>query len=145
MAKPMHVGLGLEGADELRDNCGLARAEADKASGDAVFEVAKVVEGALFRQLREKNRSGRLSYSLVVRRKRPVHGLHSAEVRGGGTAPYLLMREHGTSRMRAEPSIVPATEEVRPELPRLYREHFADKVAAAVARQARRNRRLGQS
>lgn len=133
--------LELDGLATLRDTLtGFAPAEADKIAGDAVHAVAKSVENAIFQRLRSYSRSGQLAFSLTVVRKREKLGLLESQVRGGGTAPYLLMREFGTSQMKAAPAIVPATEEIRPDLPAMMKGQFADKLAEALAKRARGRR-----
>jgi HK97 gp10 family phage protein len=116
--------LVVDGLAELRETFKAAQEEANKAAGDAVFAIAELVEGRIFRRLRERSKSGRLSRSLTMRRKQTKDGIAAAEVRGGATAPYMLMREFGTSRTPAAPSITPAVEETRPQMPAIYRELF---------------------
>lgn len=117
------------GLKELRDQFkNVAPKEANEAAADTVYEIAGVVEGRLFRRLREKSRTGRLAFSTFRRRRPTRDGIVEAEVRGGATAPYLLIREFGTVHMPAAPAIGPATEETRPEVPTLMREHFGKRL-----------------
>lgn len=131
----------IEGARELQEM--LRRVipeEAQRLASSAVFEVAKVVEGRIFRRLQNTSDTGRLAHSLFTRRKMVKDAVASAEVRGGASAPYLLMQEFGTSKTRANPAIVPAVEETRPELPALYRRELGEKLEKAIARKARKGR-----
>lgn len=128
-------GLQIEGLEELRDTFRrVAPAEAEKAADDTVLSVAKYVEARLFRRLQNFARTGRLMHSIFSRRRKAQYGVHVAEVRGGATAPYLLMQEFGTSKTDAQPSIGPAVEDVRPDLPAIYREEFAANFAKRLKR-----------
>jgi len=121
--------LAVDGLKELRDTFKrLAPKEAALAAEDTVYAIAELVEGRIFRRLRERSRTGRLSQSLTKHRKKMKDGIASAEVRGGATAPYLLMREFGTSRTPAAPSITPAVEETRPQMAQIMRELFAQRL-----------------
>lgn len=138
MAKP-RFALALDGLDELRRTVGdLAPKEADRLVGDCNMRVAERVESRLFRRLQNKTRTGRLMRSTLIRRKRPDRGVHVAEVRGGANAPYLLMREFGTSKTAPSPSIGPAVEETRPEVPALYRDQFFESLAKVLKSRARK-------
>lgn len=53
----------------------------------------------------------------------------------------MLMLEFGTSRTRAQPFIVPTTEELRPKQAEIYREQFFAKLKKALEREARRKAR----
>lgn len=128
-------GLELQGLADLRETFRkVAPAEADKAADETVGEVAQVVEHRLFRRLQSFANSGRLMHSLFVRRRRPKAGMLEAQVRGGATAPYMLINEFGTVHTKAQPAIVPTVEETRPELPALYREFFGKNLAKALRR-----------
>ena len=129
------AGVSLDGLADLRDTFrNVAPKEADKAAEDTVGAVAEAVEKTLFRKLQNYANTGRLMHSLFTRRKKVRDGIATAEVRGGATAPYLLMAEFGTSKTKAQPAIVPTAEEVRPQMPQIYKELFAEKLAKRMKR-----------
>lgn len=129
------AGVSLDGLADLRDTFrNVAPKEADKAAEDTVGAVAEAVEKTLFRKLQNYANTGRLMHSLFTRRKKVRDGIATAEVRGGATAPYLLMAEFGTSKTKAQPAIVPTVEELRPQMPQMYRELFAEKLAKRMKR-----------
>lgn len=129
--------LSFEGLDEMRDTLtNLAPSQANSIARQTVYAVAQRVEAVLKRRIKKRSGKGEKSIKAVRRRGTPTE--HVSEVRGGGTAPYLLMLEHGTSKTRAQPFIVPGTEEIRPDLPQIYREEFFNKLAKSLARRGRK-------
>jgi len=119
----------LVGLKELRDTFSKrAPKEAAAAADDTVLEIAKVVESRIFRRMQNFARTGRLAHSIFTRRRQQKDGIAQAEVRGGATAPYMLIAEFGTSRTTAQPSIVPSVEETRPELPALMSQLFGQRL-----------------
>lgn len=98
------------------------------------------IAGKIRDRMKEKVpvRTGRLRDSIKAYRLRSYPYFPVSEVRGGGTAPYMLMTEFGTSRTKAQPFIVPTTEEFRPKLPAEYRETFAKKLEKSLERRARK-------
>lgn len=130
-------GLQITGIDDLRRTLAeMAPNEARNLARATVYGVAVRVRDRL--QGRVTKRSGRLGQSIKVVRRRGRPDEPVTDVRGGATAPYMLMLEFGTSRTRAQPFIVPTIEEIRPELPAIYREEFGKKLEKALARQARK-------
>ena len=129
------AGVSLDGLADLRDTFrNVAPKEADKAAEDTVGAVAEFAEKTLFRKLQNHSKTGRLMHSLFTRRKKVRDGIATAEVRGGATAPYLLLQEFGTSKTKAQPAIVPTVEELRPQMPQIYKELFAEKLAKRMKR-----------
>lgn len=128
--------LKIEGLKALRDTLRKRAPEAaDKAATDTVGEIADLVERRIFRRLQNFGRTGRLAHSLIVRKRlKPRDGIVSAEVRGGATAPYMLINEFGTVRTPAQPAITPSVEETRPELPALYKQFFFEALARRLKR-----------
>jgi HK97 gp10 family phage protein len=129
--------LKVEGIKELREMLkGIAPKEANNAMRAATFAIAnEVVLPGLQRRVKEA--TGDLKKSLFAIRRRGRPGEHISEVRGGSTAPYMLMLEFGTSKTRAQPFIVPATEEIRPKQAELYRELFFEKLRKTLEREAK--------
>lgn len=125
--------LAYEGLHELRDQLtNVAPSQANSIARQTVFGVAQRVEEELKRRIKKRSHAGEESIFTVRRRGTPTE--HVSEVRGGATAPYLLMLEFGTSRTKAQPYITPGTESIRPELERIYKEEFAEKLAKSLKR-----------
>lgn len=138
MAAP-RFSMEVEGLAELRETLQkILPDEAEKILAGTVFEVAKRVEQRMFRHLQSFSVKGRSLHSLRVRKRKTRDRIAEAAVRGGATAPYLLMLEFGTRRTKAKPFITPAVEEVRPDLPAIYRAEFAAVLEKALARKRKR-------
>ena len=134
--------LEMDGLSELRETLQrILPDEAEKILRETVHNIGDRVEKLLFRRLQNLARTGRASHSLKVRKKKGEKHFPVAEVRGGSTAPYLLMLEWGTRKTKAKPFINPTVEEVRPQLPAIYRAEFAEVLEKALARKRKRNER----
>jgi len=132
--------LEMDGLAELRETLErILPDEAEKILRQTVHNlgerVAVLLQGAVKKDTHAAERSIR------VRRKRGEKHYPVAEVRGGSTAPYLIMLEFGTRRTKAQPFINPTVEGVRPDLPGIYRQEFAEVLEKALARRRRRNER----
>lgn len=127
----------ITGVDDLKDMLeDVAPREANNILRNTVNGLAGLVRDALKASVTK--RSGELAKSIKVVRRRGKPNFPVSDVRGGGTAPYMLMLEFGTSRTRAQPFIVPTAERLRPTMPALYREQFGKKLEQALARRARK-------
>lgn len=129
--------IQVTGIAELKDMLeDLAPNEARNVLRNAVNGLAGVVRDKLKDAV--KKRSGDLAKSIKVVRRRGKPNFPVSDVRGGGTAPYMLMLEFGTSKTRPQPFIVPTTERMRPKLPDYYREEFGKKLEKQLERRAKR-------
>lgn len=133
------VTLQIVGLDELRDTLkNTAPREANNILRATVHAIAGEVRDELRKTVPKETRALERSIKAVRRRGKPNHPV--SEVRGGGTAPYMLMLEFGTSKTKAQPFIVPTTEQMRPKMPALYREEFGKKLEANLAKRAKKLR-----
>lgn len=126
--------MEMTGLDELRETLtDVAPREANNILRATVHGIAGLVRDAM--KARVTKLTGALAQSIkAVRRRSPAPNVHVSDVRVGGTAPYGLMLEWGTSKTKAQPYIVPTVEQVRPTMPRLYKEEFGEKFEKAMAR-----------
>lgn len=132
--------LQIDGLEALRGVLkSVGAREANNAMRQATQAIAVLVKDQLKKRVTKDTRELQRSFKAIRRRGKP--GSHVSEVRGGSTAPYMLMLEFGTSKTRAQPFIVPVTEEIRPKQAQLYREEFFKKLAKALERQAKRKAR----
>lgn len=139
MAAP-RFSLEMDGLAELRETLErILPGEAEKILRETVHNLGARVAEALQRAVKKDTRQA--ERSIRVRKKRGQKHFPEAEVRGGASAPYLLMLEFGTRRTRAQPFITPTVEQTRPDLPRVYREEFAQALEKALARKRRRDER----
>jgi len=133
--------LELLGYDDLQHTLGdFAPKEARNIMRATVQALAVRVRDAL--RMNVKQDTGALRKSIRAVRRRGTENEIVSEVRGGSTAPYMLMLEFGTSKTKAQPFIGPTVEQVRPDLPRFYREDFGKKFTASVAKQAAKSAKL---
>lgn len=131
----------LDGAEELRHLLkNMAPREAQNLARATVHTVAGMVRDELKRKV--KHRSGALAKSIKAYRRRSTERRFLSEVRGGHSAPYMLMLEFGTRKTKAQPFIVPTTENFRPKVPALFREAFGKALEKSLARQARTRARV---
>ena len=129
------ISLELLGADDLQKT--LADF-APKEARNILRATVQALAGKVRDELRKnvKQPTGQLRKSIRSVRRRGTENEIVSEVRGGSTAPYMLMLEFGTSKTRAQPFIGPTVEQMRPDLLRFYREEFGKKFTASVAKQA---------
>lgn len=125
------------GQRELHDTLGnRAPAEARKLGYQTVLAVAGRVRDGLRRRIAKRTRAA--EKSIYTRRGRgSTPDAPIVDVRGGATAPYLIMLEFGTKKTRAQPYITPEVEETRPQLPEIYREEFVKKLVKSIAKAAK--------
>lgn len=131
------VTMEVEGLDDLYETLTkVAPTQARSILRQTVHGLAGNVRDELKKVVKKK--SGALAKSIRAYRLRgdgpdkPV-----SEVRGGSTAPYMLMLEFGTSKTKAQPFITPTTERFRPQLAEHYRKEFGEKLAKSLARKPR--------
>jgi HK97 gp10 family phage protein len=110
--------------------------EARNIARQAVHGLAVRARDVLKRRVAKRSKALAKSIKAVRRRGKPDFPV--SEVRGGATAPYMLMLEFGTSDTRAQPFIVPGVEELRPQMAQHYRDEFGKKYEKAMAAKARR-------
>lgn len=137
MARGRHgLSVDVDAIDLRKMLSDLAPNEARNILRATVHGVAGQVRDELKRRIPKDSRAGEKSIKAVRRRGEPDHPV--SDVRGGDTAPYLLMLEYGTSKTRAQPFITPTVESTRPDLARIYREQFLEKLKESLARRAKR-------
>lgn len=125
------------GAQDLRDQLrNYAPKEARNIMRATVYGVAGRARDLLKQRIKKRSRRGEKSIKVVRRRGDETEIV--ADVRGGSTAPYLIMLNYGTSRTKAQPFIEPSVEELRPELEKIYREEFGEKLVKSIARNAKK-------
>lgn len=131
------TSMQIDGLDELRGMLtDVAPREANNILRATVHGLAGRVRDELKRRVPKDTRALEQSLKAVRRRGKPNFPV--SEVRGGGGAPYMLMQEFGTSKMKAQPFIVPGVESIRPDVPGIYREEFGKKLEKSLARQAKK-------
>lgn len=131
--------MQITGLEELRETLtNTAPREANNILRNTVHGLAGVVRDELKAAVAKDTRALEKSIKAVRRRGKPNFPV--SEVRGGGTAPYMLMLEFGTSKTKAQPFIVPTTEQMRPQVPSIYREQFGKKLEASLAKRAKKMR-----
>jgi HK97 gp10 family phage protein len=128
----------VEGAQDLRDLLrNYAPNEARNIMRATVHGVAGFVRDVMKGRIKKKSHQAEKSIKAVRRRGSETEIV--SDVRGGATAPYLIMLNYGTSNTEAQPFIEPTVEEVRPDLPKIYREEFGDKLVKSIARKAKKD------
>jgi len=131
------TSIQIEGMEELRERfVGVAPREVNNILRAAVHGLAGDVRDQL--KAHVTVRTHRLQRSIKAVRRRGKPNFPVSEVRGGATAPYMLMLEFGTKRTRAQPFIVPTVEQMRPRLPEVYREEFGRKFERALEKRDRK-------
>lgn len=143
MAKKPIVTFEVDGFEDLYETLTqVAPTRARSILRQTVHGLAGEVRDALKRNV--KKDSGQLAKSIKAYRMRGEGpDQHVSEVRGGSSAPYMLMLEFGTSKTKAQPFIVPTTENLRPQLPEIYRKEFAEKFAKSLERATKRAAKKG--
>ena len=131
------TSMELVGLDELRETLmTVAPREANNILRTAVHGLAGKVRDELKRRVPVASSDLKKSIKAVRRRGKPNFPI--SDVRGGATAPYMLMTEFGTSDTPAQPFIVPGVEALRPSVPQIYKEEFGSKFEKAMERKAKR-------
>lgn len=131
------ASVKLEGLDDLRRTLRTkAPREARNILRNTVNGIAARVRDELKRNIKKDTRAAEKSIKVVRRRGEPDYPV--SDVRGGTTAPYILMLEFGTSRTKAQPFITPTVESMRPEVPKIMREEFIEKLVKSIAKQAKK-------
>lgn len=131
------TAMQIEGLDELRGILGdVAPREARNITRNAVNRLAGRVRDELKRAVPKDSRALEKSIKVVRRRGKP--GFPISDVRGGATAPYMIMTEFGTSRTKAQPFIVPTVESMRGDIPQFYREEVGKALERALAKRAKK-------
>lgn len=131
------TSIQIEGLDELREMLSdLAPREVNNILRNTVHGVAGQVRDEMKRRVPKLTQALAKSIKAVRRRGKPNFPV--SEVRGGASAPYMLMTEFGTSHSKAQPFIVPTVEAMRPTMTETYREQFGKKLEQSLASKARR-------
>lgn len=131
------LSLRIEGLEDLQETLrNYLPREARNILRNTVHGIAGRVRDELKKNVTKDTRALEKSIKAVRRRGKPDFPV--SEVRGGATAPYMLMLEYGTSRTLAQPFIVPTVEQVRPKLAGIYREEFGKKLEQAAKKRAKR-------
>lgn len=127
----------IDGLEELKTMFGdVLPNEARNILRNTVNGIAARVRDQLRQNVAKDRGNLRKSIKVVRRRGRPDYPV--SDVRGGSTAPYMLMLEFGTKKTRAQPFIVPTVESLRGSMPEIYREEFGKKLEKAAARRAKK-------
>lgn len=137
------AGMKLEGLDELHVTLkDFAPNEARNLLRATVHGVAGEVRDRLRRRAPKK--SGTLSKAfradrLKSDRDNPQSAVNVTHGKGEKyDAFYWHMVEHGTVNADASPFIGPTVEEMRPDLPGVYRQEFGEKYEKALAKRAKK-------
>lgn len=132
------VSLRVEGLDDLMETLkNTAPREANNILRAAVHGIAGQVRDQMKRVVAVD--TGEVRRGIYALRRKGKPGAPVSDVRIRGT-DHALMLEHGTSRTKAQPFIVPTVEGVRPKLPATYREQFGKKLEKSLARRAKKLR-----
>jgi HK97 gp10 family phage protein len=125
--------VSFEGEEELKELFRSIAPELMATVGrQAVFGLASEVAAEMKNKV--KKRSGRLFRSIKAVRRRGSKTEIVSEVRGGDTAPYMLMLEFGTSKTKAQPFIVPTVEQFRPKVADYYKRELGEKLEKSLRR-----------
>jgi HK97 gp10 family phage protein len=131
------TAMQIDGIEELKETLtGFAPREVNNILRNTVHGLAGRVRDELRRNVPKRTRD--LERSIITVRRRGKPGFPISDVRGGGTAPYMLMTEFGTKHSPAQPFIVPTVESMRGDVPRHYREEFGKKLEAALKKRAKK-------
>ena len=142
MAKMARISGSIEGLEDLRWTFrNLAPKEARNLARVTQFAVAQKVRDVIRRNAPKD--TGTLEKAIVAVRRRGTPDQPVSEVivtRGKGQkhdAFYWFWQEFGTVKMPPQPFVIPSVEEVRPDLPVIYREQFGVKYQKLLARRAK--------
>jgi HK97 gp10 family phage protein len=132
--KGIDVSMRIEGFDDLRETLKeVAPSQARSILRQAVQGVAAKARDMI--KERVPVDQGDLKKSIRAIRKRATPDHPVSEVRGGFP---MIMLEFGTSKMDAQPSVVPVAEQIRPKLAAIYREEFGKKLEKSLARKRKK-------
>lgn len=141
------IRFQAEGLKELTDMLvDVAPRSANNIMRNAVTDLARDVRDEMKQKAPED--TGDLKKAIKAKRDRGKHDVLESSVfittgkNQRYDAYYWHFVEFGTTTNRAQPFIVPATESIRPQVPRLMREHFGvryEKEMTRLARKARGN------
>jgi HK97 gp10 family phage protein len=81
---------------------------------------------------------GTLRKSIASLRRRGTKTSVQSDVVAKPEGFYWRFQEFGTQQHAAQPFITPNVEEVRPQIPSMYREQFGKKLEKALARKAKK-------
>lgn len=139
------IRLQATGLEELTDMLkNVAPRSANNIMRNAVTDLARDVRDEM-KQKAPKD-TGDLSKAIKAKRNRGKKDVLESSVfitKGKNQrydAYYWHFVEFGTTTNRAQPFIVPATESIRPQVPRLMREHFGERYEKEMTRLARKAR-----
>ena len=144
MAAPkiaFRTSMQIEGLEELRETLTkIAPNEAKNILRAAVHGLAGRVAGEM--KQRVTVLTGEVKTGIYTLRRRGKPNFPVSDVRLRRT-DHGLMLEFGTSKTKAQPYIVPAVEQMRPQVPGYYREEFGSKFEKAMMRKAKRAAKAG--
>lgn len=133
----------IEGLEDLKGTFKLeAPREARQLARTVQFGVAQMVRNVIRQNAPKDTRN--LEKGIVAVRRRGTPDVPVSEVMatwGKGqkhNAFYWHMVEWGTSKTDAQPFVTPSVEQVRPDLPAIYREQFGKKYERLLARRAKK-------
>ncbi len=136
MTKPI---ARVEGRKELEE---ILREIAPREALNLARNTVQAIAQDLRRRMKQKAPVGetrQLSTRISARRRKPRDGIARSSVTVA--APHAIHVEYGTQKMDAIPFITPSVEELRPQIPTLYRELFGKKYEQLLARNAKRTAR----
>lgn len=147
------LALSLEGIDDLNDTLrNLALNEATNLLRTTVHGIA----GEASKRISQNAPSAHLRKGFRPVRRRGERGRPISEVRAKADASDWRWEEFGTGervqkttgrrtgRMPARPFVVAQVEQLRREMPAIYREQFGKKLEAQLARKAKRLAKAGR-
>lgn len=131
------TSMQFEGFEELRETLReTAPREANNILRNAVHGVAGRVRDRMRQLVKKLTRA--LEKSIYALRRRGKPNFPISEVRMRGTPhSHGLMLEFGTSRTKPQSFIVPTVEELRPQMPDIYRETFGKKLEKSLAKRGK--------
>lgn len=139
------IRLQATGLEELTDMLkNVAPRSANNIMRNAVTDLARDVRDEM-KQKAPKD-TGDLQKAIKAKRNRGKKDVLESSVfitKGKNQrydAYYWHFVEFGTTTNRAQPFIVPAAESIRPQVPRLMREHFGERYEKEMTRLARKAR-----
>lgn len=125
---------GLKELVEMLD--GTAPNEAKNLVRGATYGIGRRARDIMKRRV--KKFSGDLEKSIYVVRRRGRGDMVIVDVRMRGTPhPHALMLEFGTRKTKPQPYIVPTVEELRGQVPAIFREEVGTRLAKNLAKKAK--------
>jgi HK97 gp10 family phage protein len=143
------IRLETEGLKELTDMLkNIAPRSANSVMRNAVVDLARDTAKEI--KSNAPRRTGRLRKSIKASRSKGERDLLESKVtittgkdqKNDGF--YWKFLEFGTTKMTARPFVVPGVESIRPQVPKLLRQHFGIRLEKELARLAKKAKKVSK-